>query len=109
MGSGEDCVIANENSGNYQLASPVHADRRKYGLAALFMTVALFTAMLFAQGTAHVTGIEPAAGKVNESATVKGENLGKGSVAAVFLSDDKADFKAALTEQAGDKINIKIP
>jgi len=71
--------------------------------------MALFAAVLFAQGTAHVSGIEPATGKVSDSATVKGENLGKGSVTAVFLSDDKADFKATLVEQSADKINIKIP
>jgi hypothetical protein len=27
----------------------------------------------------------------------------------VYLSDDKSDYKAALVEQAGDKIVVKVP
>ena len=38
-----------------------------------------------------------------------GENLGKGSVSAVFLSDDKNDTKATLVEQGAAKIVIKVP
>ena len=81
-----------------RFVSPGHASRRKCALAAVCSVMALFAAALFAQGTAHVSGIEPATGKVSDSATVKGENLGKGSVTAVFLSDDKADFKATKVE-----------
>src|ERR1035438_8707570 len=36
-------------------------------------------------------------------------NLAKSSVAAVFLSDDKSDYKAVVTEQSDAKIVIKIP
>jgi hypothetical protein len=38
-----------------------------------------------------------------------GQNLGKGTVAAVFLSDDKTDYKATIVEQADDKIVMKVP
>jgi hypothetical protein len=36
--------------------------------------------------------LEPSSGKVNASVTLAGENLGKSSVSAVFLSDDKTDY-----------------
>ena len=62
-----------------------------------------------AQSSPHVTGIDPAMGKVNDSVTVSGENLGKDAVAGVFLSDDKDDYKAAITDQGADKIVLKIP
>jgi hypothetical protein len=73
------------------------------------VAVVLLAPLLFAQGTPQVTGVEPSSGKVNDNVTVTGENLGKGSVLAVFLSDDKNDYKAAVVEQAADKIVMKVP
>jgi hypothetical protein len=62
-----------------------------------------------AQGNPRVTGVEPASGKVNDNVTVAGENLGKSSVSAVFLSDDKTDYKATVVEQDDAKIVMKVP
>ena len=62
-----------------------------------------------AQETARVTAVDPANGKSNDTITVSGENLGKAHVAAVFLSDDKDDFKAVIVSQEADKIVIKVP
>jgi len=62
-----------------------------------------------AQGNPRVTGVEPASGKVNDNVTVAGENLGKSSVSAVFLSDDTNDYKATVVEQADAKIVMKVP
>jgi hypothetical protein len=74
------------------------------------LAATLFLApLLLAQGSPQVTGVDPAAGKVSDSVTVSGQNLGKGSVAAVYLSDDKTDNKATVVEQAADKIVIKVP
>jgi hypothetical protein len=53
--------------------------------------------------------VEPPSGKVNDNVTVSGQNLGKDSVTAVFLSDDKSDFKATVVEQGADKIVMKVP
>lgn len=61
------------------------------------------------QSSPKITTVAPAAGKVNDSVTLTGENLGKDSVSAVFLSDDKDDFKATLVEQAAGKIILKVP
>jgi hypothetical protein len=65
--------------------------------------------LIFAQSTPQVTGVEPPSGKVNDSVTVSGENLGKSNVSAVFLSDDKNDYKATVVEQSEQKIVMKVP
>ena len=75
----------------------------------VWMAAAALAPMLLAQGSPHVTGVAPASGKVNDTIAVAGENLGKGSVVAVYLSDDKTDFKAAVVDQAADKVSIKVP
>ena len=75
----------------------------------VWMAAVALAPMLLAQGSPHVTGVAPASGKVNDTVAVAGENLGKGSVVAVYLSDDKTDFKAAVVDQAADKVSIKVP
>jgi IPT/TIG domain len=69
----------------------------------------LLASLALAQGTPRVTSVEPLSGKVNDSVTVTGENLGKSTVSGAFLSDDKNDYKATLVEQAEGKIVIKVP
>ena len=61
------------------------------------------------QNSPKITAVAPAAGKVNDSVTLTGENLGKDSVSAVFLSNDKDDFKATVIEQGSAKIVLKVP
>jgi len=61
------------------------------------------------QNSPKITGVAPAAGKVNDSVTLTGENLGKDFVSAVYLSDDKDDYKATLVEQGSAKIILKVP
>ena len=83
----------------------------KYLTLVLLLAAALLTLglLLFAQGAPLVTAVDPSSGKVNDTVTVAGENLGKGAVSAVFLSDDKTDYKATLIEQNEDKIVMKVP
>lgn len=57
----------------------------------------------------RMTSAEPAAGKVGDVIAVTGENLSKGQVAKVYLTDGKNDFEAAITEQTATNIKIKIP
>ena len=71
--------------------------------------VVFLSPLIFAQSTPQVTGVEPPSGKVNDSVTVSGENLGKSNVSAVFLSDDKNDYKATVVEQSEQKIVMKVP
>jgi hypothetical protein len=83
----------------------------KYLTLALLVAAALLTLglLLFAQGTPLVTAVDPSSGKVNDAVTVAGENLGKGTVSALFLSDDKTDYKATLVEQNEEKMVMKVP
>lgn len=80
--------------------------QRKLGLLAAAL---LLAPLVFGQGMPRVTGIEPSSGKVNDNVTLTGENLGKGSVSAVILSDDKTDHYVTVVEQAEEKIVIKVP
>ena len=61
------------------------------------------------QSSPKVTAVAPATGKVNDDVTLTGENLGKDSISAVYLSDDKDDFKATLVDQENAKIILKVP
>jgi IPT/TIG domain-containing protein len=61
------------------------------------------------QNSPKITGVAPATGKVNDSVTLTGEHLDKDTVSAVFLSDDKDDYKATLVEQGSAKIILKVP
>jgi IPT/TIG domain-containing protein len=69
----------------------------------------LFASLAIAQNAPQVTGVDPASGKVNDTMTVSGNNLGKASVSSVYLSDDKNDYKAAIEDQSDDKITAKVP
>lgn len=83
--------------------------RRILGSGLLFGAAFFFVSLGFAQNAPKVTGVDPTTGKVNDSITVSGANLAKDSVVAVFLSDDKTDFKATIVNQAADKIVMKVP
>jgi hypothetical protein len=72
-------------------------------------SVVLFASLAVAQNAPQITGVDPASGKVNDTVTVSGNNLGKTSVTSVFLSDDKNDYKAAIEDQSEDKITMKVP
>lgn len=89
-----------------------HRNKYIHTTLALLAAAALLTILgplLFAQGSPRVPGVDPASGKMNDTLTVAGENLGKGAVAAVFLSDDKTDYKATVVEQDEEKIVMKVP
>ena len=78
-------------------------------LLFLTMAVLLTAAWVLGQASPRVTAVEPAAGRVDSNLTVTGENLGSDTVVGVFLSDEMADHKATVVEQAGDKIVVKVP
>ncbi len=98
---------ASDSNLNANAAAPrQNGARRRW----LFLAAAiLLSPVVIAQNTPQVTGIDPTSGKVNDTATVAGTNLDKPGVSAVFLSDDKNDYKATVVEQSPEKIVIKIP
>jgi len=75
----------------------------------MFLAVVLLAPLIFAQGVPQVTSVNPPSGKVNDTVTLTGENLGKDSVTSVFLSDDKSDYKATIAEQTEGQIVLKVP
>lgn len=85
---------------------PLRTLERRFGLLAAEV---LLSAFAFAQGAPRVTSVMPSSGKVNDSVTLTGQNLGKDSVSAVFLSDEKDDYKATVVEQGAERIIIKVP
>lgn len=82
---------------------------RMLALTAFAALLALPLRLTLAQNSPSVKAVDPTSGKVNDSISVEGENLGKGVVSAVYLSDDKSDYKAVIVQQANDKIVLKIP
>ena len=87
-----------------------HGSKKNMSSRFIFLAVAvLLSPLLLAQGTPQVTGVDPSSGKVNDNVTITGENLGKSSVSAMFLSDDKSDYKATIVEQTDEKIVMKVP
>jgi hypothetical protein len=81
-----------------------------FAFLAAATLLALPANRLFAQsGSPSVANVDPASGKAGDTVTIAGANLAKPAVAAVFLSDDKSDYKAVVVEQNAEKIVIKIP
>jgi len=75
----------------------------------ILAAIILVSSVAIAQGAPQITGVDPATGKVNDTVTVSGNNLGKASVSSVYLSNDKDDFKATIVDQGDDKITMKVP
>jgi hypothetical protein len=75
----------------------------------LLAGVVLLSSLAVAQNAPQITGVDPASGKVSDTVTVSGNNLGKASVSSVYLSDDKNDYKATIVDQSDDKITMKVP
>jgi hypothetical protein len=98
-GSQEACALA---------GATLKRSHRRTALLFLAMLV-LFATRVVAQNSPHVATVAPDSGKVDDTITVTGANLGKDGVVAAFLSDDTMDYKAAITEQAADKIVMKVP
>jgi hypothetical protein len=94
---------------NARGAKAFHCRWNKRRSFVLLAAAVLLSPLILAQDATQVTGVDPSSGKVNDSVTLNGANLGKGSVSAVFLSDDKDDFKATIIEQTADKIVVKVP
>lgn len=67
----------------------------------------------YAQSTSpRMTAVDPPSGKKGDVITVSGENLGKGFVAKVYLTDGgdgKNDIQVEVTEQTDTSLKFKIP
>jgi hypothetical protein len=101
--------MVNPLAANWNLVKKVSRGKSA-GSRWMFLAAAiLLSPIVFAQKSPQVTGVDPNSGKVNDTVTVAGTDLDKASVSAVYLSDDKNDYKATVVDQTGEKIVIKIP
>ena len=57
----------------------------------------------------RMSTIEPGSGKKGDVVVVTGENLDKGSVAKVYLTNGKDDLECVITAQTATEVKIKIP
>ena len=57
----------------------------------------------------RMSSVDPMNGKVGDTVAVSGENLDKGNVVKVFLTDDKNDLACEVVEQTATAIKVKIP
>jgi hypothetical protein len=106
----EHSPAAANRRADHRVVAPENLHRTTRIFALLLLAVALFAApLLLAQATPRVTSADPTSGKVDDTVTLMGENLGKATVTGVFLSDDKDDFKATITDQGDGKIVMKVP
>lgn len=103
--SGVGKVSANSNDKSDSISCR-KVRSRKWILAA---GIVFFSALAAAQNSPTVTAVDPALGKVNDTVTVSGSNVGKEAVSAVYLSDDKNDYKTTIVDQTSDKITMKVP
>ena len=67
----------------------------------------LLAAPLYAQS--RMMSVDPLSGKVGDVAVATGENLEKGKVVELYLTDGTHDFKCEMVEQTGTEIKFKVP
>ena len=56
-----------------------------------------------------ISSVEPQSGKPGDLMTARGSSLGPESVAGVYLTDGKIDWKATIVEQSAAAVKFKIP
>ena len=78
-------------------------------ICLLCLLLAFALPLARAQAGPKVTSVAPLEAKVGDELTLSGENLGKAAVKAVYISNDKEDFRATIVSQSADKIVIKVP
>ena len=69
----------------------------------------LFLAAAPASAQSRLTGVDPLNGKTGDVVAAAGENIEKGKVVELFLTDGAKDFKVVILEQSGALIKFKVP
>lgn len=83
---------------------------RKSSLTFAVPAILAAALLLSAQSTMpQMQTVDPVSAKIGDVVTVTGDNLGQDTVAAVYLTDGKADTKVEVTEQTAASIKFKIP
>ncbi len=83
---------------------------RRSCLGCILPAILAGAALLIAEAAMpQMKTVEPDTAKTGDVLTVTGENLDKNTVAEVYLTDGKNDFKAVITEQDADSLKLKVP
>src|SRR5260370_12799951 len=61
------------------------------------------------QGLPRCTVVDTETGKTGDPTSAKGENLDKGNMAELYLTDGSKDTKVVISEQSGTEIKFKVP
>ena len=79
----------------------------------LSFAITLLVAASFAawgqQPMPRMTAVDPQNGKPGDELVVSGENLQKGAVSKLYLTDGTHDLEVTITEQTDKSIKFKIP
>jgi hypothetical protein len=79
-------------------------------LIKVWFAGAVLAAVAFAfQAAPLLSTVDPDNGKVGDTVSAKGQNLGKKQVCEMYLTDGKHDFKASILDQADEEIKFKVP
>jgi hypothetical protein len=75
----------------------------------ILVALACVVAALAYEGFPRIQSVDPETGKIGDTASAKGENLGKAYVGDLFLTDGTNDTKLDMVSQADGEIKFKIP
>ena len=75
----------------------------------LLLALAVPVSPAFQPSVPMLRSAEPASGRVGDEVLLRGENLGRNSVAAVYLTDGTTDVKVSILEQTATSIRFRIP
>ncbi|MBI5083045.1 MAG: hypothetical protein HZB13_00380 [Acidobacteria bacterium] len=75
----------------------------------MLLTLAVAPALMAQESIPRCTTVEPMSGKVGIDIVVTGENLGKETVAKLYLTDGTNDIEMVIAEQTGTTMKAKIP
>ncbi len=53
--------------------------------------------------------MDPDTGKKGDTITAKGENLGKNSIAEIYLTDGQKDTKVAISVESDTEVKFTVP
>jgi IPT/TIG domain-containing protein len=76
---------------------------------AISILVAVSFSAIGQQVMPRMLSVEPPNGKIGDVVAVKGENLEKGAVTKLYLTNGKDDLEVVITEQTTNSIKFKIP
>jgi hypothetical protein len=76
---------------------------------ALIFILAVAAPPLAGQTMPRLSSVDPMQAKAGDAITAAGENIGKATVAELYLTDGQKDYKVVMTEQTDTAIKFAVP